>query len=217
MAEAKIELVNHEATLSYWSPNEWPFSAVITGVAKVCTAKAENVKPREVEKNKAFVQKLMKRGHWTPSEFVDLTFYLTTSRAVANELVRHRMASYMQLSQRYVRYDEALPVVMPATIKGTLEADLWKAQMRDSHDVYLYLLEHGQKPEDARTVLPLATATRMLCKMNLREFRHFLDLRTDKPAWREMRILANLMAEAFAKQFPDEVFLISDVWHREGE
>lgn len=159
----------------------------------------------------------MSWGHWSPFEFVDLTFYFVTSRAVANELVRHRLASYMQQSQRYCRYDNGLQVIMPATLRGTLEADLWRAQMRDAYDVYLYLMEQGQKPEDARTVLPLATATNMLAKMNLREFRHFLNLRTAPAAWSEMRILANLMAEAFAKQFPDETFLIEDVWHREGE
>lgn len=209
--EAKIELVKHEAELV-----GFPTSALcstITAAAKVCTA--QDVNADELDKNKAFVRKLMSWGHWSPFEFIDLTFYLTTSRAVANELVRHRLMSFMQQSQRYVRYDEALPVVMPATIKGTLEADLWRAQMADAHDVYLYLLEQGHKPEDARTVLPLATATNMLAKMNLREFRHFLNLRTDKAAWSEMRILANLMAEAFAKQFPDEVYLIEDVWHKE--
>lgn len=205
---SKLEYVEHKAKLKS-CPDE-PCSKIISETAHVCTQKES-----DPAKDKEFVRKLMQWGHWSPFEFVDLTFRLTTSRAVANELVRHRLASYMQLSQRYVRYDEALPVVMPATIKGTLEADLWRAQMRDSHDVYLYLLEQGQKPEDARTVLPLATATNMLAKMNLREFRHFLNLRTDRAAWSEMRILANCMAEAFAKQFPDEVFLIEDVWHKE--
>ena len=210
MAEAKIELVNHSAELVRF-PAESP-SLLIAEAAHVSTQR-----DTDPETCKTFVKSLIKLGHWSCFEFADFTWRITTLRAVATELRTHRHASFMQESQRRVRYEEALPVVMPATLKGTLEADLWKAQMRDSHDVYLYLLEHGQKPEDARTVLPLATATRMLCKMNLREFRHFLNLRTDKPAWREMRILTNLMAEAFAKQFPDEVFLISDVWHREGE
>ena len=208
MSEAKIELLKHGAVLKTYPMG--PCSAIISEAAHVCTQRTG-----DPAKDKEFVRKLMSWGHWSPFEFVDLTFRLTTSRAVANELVRHRMASYMQLSQRYVRYDKALPVVMPATIKGTLEADLWRAQMADAHDVYLYLLEQGQKPEDARTVLPLATATNLFAKMNLREFRHFLNLRTDRAAWSEMRILANFMAEAFAKRFPDEVFLISDVWHRE--
>lgn len=208
MAEAKIELVNHSAELVRF-PAESP-SLLIAEAAHVSTQR-----DTDPETCKTFVKSLIKLGHWSCFEFADFTWRITTLRAVATELRTHRHASFMQESQRRVRYEEALPVVMPATLKGTLEADLWKAQMRDSHDVYLYLLEHGQKPEDARTVLPLATATRMLCKMNLREFRHFLSLRTDKPAWREMRILANLMAEAFAKQFPDEVYLISDVWHKD--
>lgn len=208
MREAKIELVNHSAELVRF-PAESP-SLLIAEAAHVSTQR-----DTDPETCKTFVKSLIKLGHWSCFEFADFTWRITTLRAVATELRTHRHASFMQESQRRVRYEEALPVVMPATLKGTLEADLWKAQMRDSHDVYLYLLEHGQKPEDARTVLPLATATRMLCKMNLREFRHFLSLRTDKPAWREMRILANLMAEAFAKQFPDEVYLISDVWHKD--
>lgn len=161
------------------------------------------------------MKKLMKIGHWSPFEFVDLTFYLTTSRAVANELVRHRLMSFVQESQRYVRYDKGLRVIVPEALRGTLEEDIWQAHMRDTYDVYLYLLEKGVRPEDARTVLPLATATNMIAKMNLREFRHFLSLRTDKPAWREMRILANKMAIQFGNQYPDEVFLIEDVWHKE--
>ena len=210
MAEAKIELVNHSAELVRF-PAESP-SLLIAEAAHVSTQR-----DTDPETCKTFVKSLIKLGHWSCFEFADFTWRITTLRAVATELRTHRHASFMQESQRRVRYEEALPVVMPATLKGTLEADLWKAQMRDSHDVYLYLLEHGQKPEDARTVLPLATATNMLAKMNLREFRHFLDLRTAPAAWSEMRILANLMAEAFAKQFPDEVYLISDVWHKEGE
>ena len=92
MAEAKIELVNHEATLSYWSPNEWPFSAVITGVAKVCTAKAENVKPREVEKNKAFVQKLMNQRLTRPHPFTGHAILARpdVKRAHDAPFVRHR-------------------------------------------------------------------------------------------------------------------------------
>ena len=208
MEEIKVELVEHSAELLRF-PEKSP-SLIMAEAARVSTQR-----DTDPETSKAFVQKLMKWGHWTPFEFVDLTFYLTTSRAVANELVRHRLMSFVQESQRYVRYDKGLRVIVPEALRGTLEEDIWQAHMRDTHDVYLYLLEKGVRPEDARTVLPLATATNMIAKMNLREFRHFLNLRTDKPAWREMRILANCMAEAFAKQFPDEVFLISDVWHRE--
>lgn len=211
MAEAKIELVNHSAELVRF-PAESP-SLLIAEAAHVSTQR-----DTDPETCKTFVKSLIKLGHWSCFEFADFTWRITTLRAVATELRTHRHASFMQESQRRVRYEEALPIVMPATIKGTLEGeDLWRSHMREAHDDYLYLLEQGFKPEDARTVLPLATATNMLAKMNLREFRHFLNLRTDKPAWKEMRILANLMAEAFAKQFPDEVFLIEDVWHREGE
>lgn len=211
MNEVKIEFVAHNAELV-----GFPTSALcsaITAAAKVCTAQDTN--PDELDKHKEFARKLLQWGHYSPFEFVDLTFYLTTSRAVANELVRHRMASYMQESQRFVKYDNGLQVIMPATVKDTLEDALWREQVSDAYDTYLFLLEKGHKPEDARTVLPMATATRMLCKMNLREFRHFICLRTAPAAWSEMRILANEMAKAFVEQFTDEAFLIEDVWHKD--
>lgn len=204
-----IEIVDHSAVLVHCSTGA---SALL--IAEI--ARASTQRDTDPETSKDFVRKLMAWGHWTPFEFVDLTFHLTTSRAVANELVRHRHMSFVQESQRYVRYDKGLRVIVPETLRGTLEEDIWQAHMRDTYDVYLYLLEKGVKPEDARTVLPLATATNLFAKMNLREFRHFLNLRTSPAAWSEMRILANLMAEEFVRQFPDEVFLIEDVWHKEN-
>lgn len=80
MNEVKIEFVAHNAELV-----GFPTSALcsaITAAAKVCTAQDTN--PDELDKHKEFVRKLLMRGHYSPFEFVDLTFYLTTSRAVAN-------------------------------------------------------------------------------------------------------------------------------------
>ena len=100
MEEIKVELVNHGAVLIGWLPIVKPFSSHITAIAKVCTARVEDMDTSDLEEHKAFVRKLMQWEHWTPFEFVDLTFYLTTSRAVANELVRHRQMSFMHESQR---------------------------------------------------------------------------------------------------------------------
>lgn len=212
--KGKIELVEHSADLVGGFSKDVACSSIITAAARVCTAQDVNIE--DVDAHKTFVRKLMQWGHWSPFEFVDLTFRLTTTRAVANELVRHRVASYMQESQRYCRYDDGLKVIVPKIIFMERGLLTWWVQVHEAYQAYLKLLEQGLKPEDARTVLPLATATSMLCKMNLREFRHFLDLRTAPAAWSEMRILAGLMAQVFAKQFPDEVFLIEDVWHNRG-
>lgn len=206
-----VELLEHGAVLKTYPMG--PCSAIISEAAHVCTQREG-----DPAKDKAFVKQLMKMRHWSPFEFVALSWDTITNRAVANEIVRHRLASYMQESQRYIRYNN-LPVVMPVGVKkkGALARGVWKFGQWVSFVCYHLLLKLGVAAEDARTNLTTATATHMFIAMNLRQFRHFLSLRTDKPAWREMRILANLMAEAFAKQFPDEVYLISDVWHKEGE
>lgn len=83
----------------------------------------------------------------------------------------------------------------------------------NTEKVYHMLLNRGVPSEDARSVLPNCTATRIMVKMNLREFRHFLDLRTGKAAWGEMQKLARAMADAFLAEFPDDSFLIGDVCH----
>lgn len=188
-------------------------SIVIANAARV-SRKGDLI--ANVDECRSLVKRLMIMGHWSPFEFYDLCFSVVTTRAVSHELVRHRLMSIVQQSQRYCRYDNGLQVIMPATVKDTLEDALWREHVSDAYDTYLFLLEKGHKPEDARTVLPTATATNMIAKMNLREFRHFLNLRTDKAAWVEMRLLANRMARAFAKRYPDEVYLIEDVWKERG-
>ena len=208
MSIPEVVFVDHSAELIQY-PAESP-SLLIARAARVSTQRET-----DPETCKTFVKSLMRFGHWSCFEFADFTWRVTTMRAVATELRTHRHASFMQESQRRVRYEDGLRVIVPEGIRGTLEADIWKAHMRDTYDVYLYLLEKGVRPEDARTVLPLATAANLVVHMNLREVRHILSLRTDRPAWREMRILADRMAQAFADRYPDEVYLIEDVWHRE--
>lgn len=207
----KLEYVKHEAALRTY-PNG-PCSTAIAGAARVCTQREGG----DLKKDREFVHNLKKWGHWTPFEFIPLCWEVQTSRAVANEVVRHRLASYMQESQRYVRYD-TLPVIMPEGVKkkGWLARGVWKFGQWVGLCCYHIQLKLGVAKEDARTSMSTSVATHMLISMNLREFRHFLSLRTDKPAWREMRILANLMAEKFGQQYPDEVFLIVDVWHSEN-
>lgn len=194
----------------------WPKNptAIIANAARVSHLGEDS---DDLWKNRGFVERLMSWGHWSPFEFVDICFRCFTSRDVTHELVRHRLASYMQESQRYCKYDIGLDVIVPEHI---LMADEhvyanWLGSLKHAHKTYKELLAEGIRPEDARTVLPGCTATRILFKCNLREFRHFLDLRTDKCAWSEMRIVARQMADAFVDAYPDHAYLIADVVHAE--
>lgn len=200
-----IRLVEHSAELI--RATEGIPSIAIASAARVCKDGAENADYCAARK---LCRKLLDWGHMSPFEFFEVTFSCTTNRAVSHELVRHRLASYMQESQRYCAYDKELPVIMPFGVKaaGEQAKNNWQAQMVEAWDCYCGMLELGLKPEDARTVLPEATATKILVKMNLREFRHFLSLRTSSAAWTEMKTLAEAMLEAFLTAYPDEAYLL---------
>jgi thymidylate synthase (FAD) len=203
-----IKLVDHTAELI--RATEGRPTLVIADAARVCKDGAGNGDYCAARK---LCRKLLDWGHMSPFEFFEVTFACTTNRAVSHELVRHRLASYMQESQRYCNYEQELSVICPHGVKaaGQEAVGNWEAQMFEAWDCYCGLLERGVKAEDARTVLPEATATKILVKMNLREFRHFLSLRSTPAAWYEMRLLATAMADAYLARFPDEQYLVREI------
>lgn len=177
-----IEWINQDAVLvkQTLQPIE-----LINDVARVCY---KSKTPVSDEEKQEFVMKLISKGHESPLEFVDYTWFLTTSRAIANELVRHRIASYMQESTRYVKYD-TLQMIKPKTPASiTMEERLEGMFLQ-----YQVMLKNGTRKEEARDFLPLGMVTHLYCKMNLREFRHFLQLRMSRAAHPQMQELANKM------------------------
>lgn len=165
-------------------------ASIIASVAGTCYAHSINP-DRAVE----FCLKLLQKGHESPFEFYQLGFSICTSRAVSHELVRHRIASYMQESQRYVSYKECLPVVRPINLPPNCWG-VWEEAVESGWAHYCKLLSAGVRKEDARTVLPNSTATNIKVGMNLRAFRNFLRLRNHPTAWVEIRDLAQKMISA---------------------
>lgn len=205
----EVFYIGQSAELINWT-NGIP-SQVVAMSARVCTDSQQKL--GDYSACRALCRKLLDWGHMTPFEFFEVTFAITTSRAVSHQIVRHRLASYMQESQRYCDYSEALYVIQPKNIARS-KVDIreaWQKSVEQSAETYAALTAAGYRPEDARSVLPEATATKLYCKMNLREFRHFLDLRMSKSAWCEMQDLAKAMLDAFTYKFPDELYLISRV------
>lgn len=138
-----------------------------------------------------FVKKLTENRHEAMLEHASITIRFVTSRAVSHELVRHRMASFAQLSQRYVNYSKekfghTIPFIRPTNIvPGSRADELFLQACQSCEDAYFALLTEGCPPEDARSVLPNATVTEIVVTANLREWRHILSLRaagtTGKP------------------------------------
>lgn len=153
------------------------------------------------------IRRWIAAGHESMLEMVDVAFLVTCSRVVSHELVRHRMASFQQESQRYVRYDEELAeelFFLPPEIEAAGEEAIKTYESAAQHALVAYseLKRLGVKSQIARYVLPNATRTRIVVKMNLRELRHVLKLRMHSSAQPEMQVVANQMHDIVADLFP---------------
>lgn len=144
-----------------------------------------------------FIRMIIKRGHESVLEHGSLTFKLRTNRAIANEIVRHRLASYSQESTRYVKYDD-IEFIPGDRLGGSYAEDM----MTRIEEAYIFLIGQEFKPEEARDILPNATATTLVMTMNFRELRHFLKLRLDKAAHPQIRELAGMILEILKEKYP---------------
>jgi thymidylate synthase (FAD) len=137
------------------------------------------------------LQSLQEHGHDSPIEHVSFTFGIEgISRALTHQLVRHRIASYTQQSQRYVKMEE-LPVVTPPKIAHNPETlAIFNQAMAEISAAYQKLLAAGIPAEDARFVLPNACESKIVVTMNARSLVHFFEIRTCMRAQWEIRQLA---------------------------
>lgn len=144
-----------------------------------------------------------KSGHHSVLEFADFTFRISgVSRALTHQLVRHRMASYAQRSQRYCEED-GFEYVTPKAVAQDQEAlALYDETVETIKRAYATLLEKGIKAEDARMLLPNACCTVICVKMNLRELIHFCNERLCACAQWEIRAMAKEMVKAVAEVEP---------------
>jgi thymidylate synthase (FAD) len=145
----------------------------------------------------------IKQGHESLIEHASATFYIKASRVLTHELVRHRIASYSQRSQRYVKEQQA-DFITPPEIAGSTEEvqEKFRQAMETAWQCYRDLLKSGVKPEIARYVLPNACATEIICTWNFREIRHIIQLRTSQAALPEMRAVANKIKDIMIRQAP---------------
>lgn len=158
----------------------------------------------QTEPKIGIVKNCIKRGHTSVVEHVSFTFQIDEiSRACSHQLVRHRIASFTQKSQRYVN-EFQFKYVTPSTINNNEEAlDYYYDVMNTIQQAYDVLLSYGIPKEDARYVLPNACTTSLTLTMNLRALLNFWKLRTDKHAQWEIRELANRMLELVLDVLPN--------------
>lgn len=165
-----------------------------------------------VEAHDKIIKRLIKAGAESPLEHVVFTFKVSeVSRALTHQLVRHRIASYTQESQRYVKYDGGFGYVIPPAIQQNQELlDLFKNHMAECSRVYGLLRAAGITPEDARFVLPNACHTTIYITMNVRSLRNFFKVRCHPSAQWEIRKLAYEMLKLCKEVLPDAFYDLNE-------
>ncbi len=146
----------------------------------------------------------MSLGHFSVLEHASFTFGIEgISRACSHQLVRHRLASYSQQSQRYVSQKERFEAVTPPSIACRPELrERYEGLLEEIHRVYGQFLDAGVPAEDARFVLPNAAATKLVVTMNARELHHFFNLRCCRRAQWEIRAVARDMLRLVRRKAP---------------
>ncbi len=168
---------------------------------------------KNVETAPRLLKFLIKHGHWSPFEMVDMTVEIKTSRAIAAQILRHRSFSFQEFSQRYSEAQslEKLELRKQADKNRQSSSEAFQdsqlhAKVREhlakSLSLYKNLISKGAAKESARMILPLTTETTMYMKGSARSWIHYIDLRTKENTQKEHREIAEECKNIFKHNFP---------------
>lgn len=195
----------------------------IVEIARVSSSRKD-----KTENPEGLINYLIKNRHWSPFEHGFLTFEIETSKAIGIQLLRHRSNYFQEFSQRYQDVNkvagegesifEEIELRQQATDNrqsstevfdpispldgGTHASELIRQHLADTKDLYDELLNLGIAREQARMILPMATKTRMFITMNVRSVIHWLDLRDDGHAQKEVQLIAREVKKIVIEQLP---------------
>lgn len=172
---------------------------VVAAAARLCYSNSsiDELMEKSRTDRQEFLEKILSLGHHSVLEHVSFSFGIEgISRACSHQLVRHRLASYSQQSQRYVSHKTRFAAITPASIAHHPELnERYQQLLEEIHQFYGELLDADIPAEDARFVLPNAATTKIVVTMNGRELRHFFALRCCRRAQWEIQGLAKQMLQ----------------------
>ena len=189
----------------------------IEKIARTCYKSENLIDEQSAEK---MIKKLVSMNHLAMIEHASISVLFTCDRGVTHEVVRHRVASFAQESTRYVNYSRdkfgneigyidiaggiALDTKMKDLPVETIDAIIseWHQACIDAEKHYMKMLELGATPQIARSVLNNSTKSDINVTMNLREWRHFFELRCDAPAHPQMRELVIPLLKEMSEVIP---------------
>jgi thymidylate synthase (FAD) len=158
-----------------------------------------------------FIRGIIKSGHEAMIEHFSFSVRFVVNRAFTHEIVRHRIASFAQESQRYVNYGKEkhgseITFIRPTYHDNKKLMKHWTKGMTQAEKIYFLMLKDGARPQDARDVLPNSTKTEIVVTCNLREWRTIFSLRADKPAAPVMREIMVPFLKDMKDRLPDIFF-----------
>ena len=191
-------------------------------------ARVSSSRKNKKDKPEGLLSYLVRHKHWSPFEHGHATFEIETSKAIGIQLIRHRSFSFQEFSQRYQDVNRLDTVFEPIelrsqcennrqssteiidpiirginpNIESTLAGGAINGFLSKAHDLYNQLLEAGVAREQARMILPLATTTKIHMTGSIRSWIHFLELRDDEHAQKEIQDVAKEIKRIFISEFP---------------
>jgi len=150
------------------------------------------------------IRQVISSGHHSTIEHASFTFSIEgVSRALTHQLVRHRIASFSQKSQRYVKEDNFDFVIPESIKKNKKNLEKYLSSIEKISEIYSTLLNSGVPPEDARMILPNACETKIVVTMNSRSLFNFFSERLCQRAQWEIRKMAAMMLNECKKVAPN--------------
>lgn len=184
----------------------------------VYTARVSNPNNQlNTKSSEKLISYLIKHKHWSPFEMVDMTVEITTSRAIAAQILRHRSFSFQEFSQRYSEIQSFEPIELrykgvtnrqssENIIDSNLNDDIQKAikyNQQTCFEMYETMLDLGIAKECARMILPLNTSTTIYMKGSIRSWLHYLQIRLEENTQLEHRQIAQEIDKIFTTNFPN--------------
>lgn len=173
-----------------------------------------------IETSDKLIAYLIKNYHWSPFEMVDMCVEITTSRVIAQQILRHRSFSFQEFSQRYAEVTDMEPIELRKqadknrqSSTEVFDPNLWgnnlsasrliEAHIKEGQELYKELLKMGTAKESARFVLPLTTQTKIYMKGSMRSWIHYLQIRCDGHTQLEHQSIALEILKIFKVNFPN--------------
>lgn len=176
---------------------------IIESAGRTCYKSETRVKHGSAEK---FVKMILLNKHETVIEHISASVRFITNRGVTHELVRHRLASFSQESTRYVKYDKNMEFIKPVWWNEENYPEeakaIWTKTMEDAEKAYRKALKAGDRPEQAREILPHALKTEIVVTANLREWRHIFHARCSNSSHPQIRALMRDCLKGFSEEIP---------------